>query len=52
MYTLVPFILFFRWFNDYFVAHKVQVFGMNWFWAYFISVLVFNLILKKVMKVE
>jgi uncharacterized membrane protein (DUF106 family) len=52
-YTGIPFILFFRWFNDYFLAlGSPKFFGfLGWFWFYFIFSLIFSMILKKYMKV-
>ena len=53
LFTGIPFILFFRWFNDYFIAAgDPQFFGfLGWFWFYFIFTLVFSSILRKVLKV-
>ncbi len=52
-YTAIPFVLFFRWFNDYFTAIGTpKFFGfIGWFWFYFIFSLIFSMILKKQMKV-
>src|SRR3989338_6137897 len=36
MYTSIPFILLFRWFGDYFLAHPAKVLGMHWILAYFV----------------
>jgi len=49
IYTGIPFILFFRWFNDYFVAMGSPKFflGMGWFLFYLISAIVFGSILRK-----
>jgi uncharacterized membrane protein (DUF106 family) len=52
MYTAIPFVLFFRWFNDYFIANPEKVFGMNWFWAYFIASIIFSTIFRKILKVQ
>jgi len=52
MYTSVPIILFFRWFNDYFVVNPVKIFGiLSWFWAYLIFSIVFSSIFRKLFKV-
>jgi uncharacterized membrane protein (DUF106 family) len=48
-YTGIPFILFFRWFNDYFAAAGNPHFwlGLSWFWFYLILAMVFSSILRK-----
>ena len=51
MYTSLPIILFFRWFNDYFLETGTKIFGMNWFLAYLISSIIFTTIFRKVFKV-
>jgi uncharacterized membrane protein (DUF106 family) len=53
LFTGIPFILFFRWFNDYFTtAGNPQFFGfLSWFWFYFIFTMIFSSILRKVLKV-
>ena len=52
-YTGVPFILFFRWFSDYFIAVGNPSFlgFMNWFWFYLLSSLIFSSVLRKWMDV-
>jgi len=52
MYTIIPFVLFFRWFNDYFIASSAKVMGMSWFWAYLIFSIVFSSIFRKILKVH
>lgn len=53
VYTSIPFILLFRWFNDYFIAiENAKVFGMNWILFFFAASLVFGMILKKILKIE
>ncbi|MEK6893352.1 MAG: EMC3/TMCO1 family protein [Nanoarchaeota archaeon] len=52
IYTAIPFVLFFRWFSDYFIANPVKVLGMNWFWAYFLASIIFSTIFRKVLKVH
>jgi len=49
IYTGIPFILFFRWFQDYFLAAGSPKFwlGMGWFLFYLISAMVFSSILRK-----
>jgi uncharacterized membrane protein (DUF106 family) len=52
-YTGIPFILFFRWFNDYFIANGNPKFilGMGWFLFYFIFTMLFSSLLRKYMDV-
>jgi|SRR3989338_1291785 len=52
LYTAIPFVLFLRWFNDYFLLYPVKIFGLTWFWAYFFSSIIFSIILRKVLKVQ
>lgn len=53
LFTGIPFILFFRWFNDVFTTMgDPKFFGfLNWFWFYFIFTMVFSSFLRKWMKV-
>ena len=52
VYTIVPLILFFRWFQDYFSIINFKFFGLlSWFWFYLIASIVFSSILRKVFKV-
>ena len=53
LFTGIPFILFFRWFYDFFNSiGQPKFFGfLSWFWFYLIFTLVFSSILRKVMKV-
>jgi uncharacterized membrane protein (DUF106 family) len=52
IYTSVPIILFFRWFNDYFAANPVKIFGfLSWIWAYLILSIIFTSIFRKVFDV-
>lgn len=48
-YTGIPFILFFRWFNDYFIANPDSKFilGMGWFLFYFIFAIIFGSLFRK-----
>jgi uncharacterized membrane protein (DUF106 family) len=53
LYTGLPFILFFRWFSDFFITMgNPKFFGfMTWFWFYFISTIIFSSLLRKWLKV-
>jgi len=48
MYTGIPFILFFRWFNDFFITAGSPKFwlGLSWFWFYFIFTMIFSSVLR------
>ena len=51
VYTAVPMLLFFRWFNDYFAGTQIKIFGFfSWFWAYLIFSIIFSMIFRKVFK--
>lgn len=49
VYTGIPFILFYRWFNDFFVAMgSPKFFGfMGWFIFYLLGLLIFSAIIRK-----
>lgn len=49
VYTGVPFILFFRWFSDFFTKIGDPIFFgiFNWFWFYLIFSIIFSSILRK-----
>lgn len=49
LFTGIPFILFYRWFYDMFTALGNPVFFgfLNWFWFYFIFMIIFSGILRK-----
>ncbi len=53
IFTIIPFILLFRWFMDVFsVMGDPRFFGFfTWFWFYLIFVMIFSTILRKWMKV-
>jgi uncharacterized membrane protein (DUF106 family) len=53
LYTGLPFILFFRWFSDFFTSMgDPKFFGfMTWFWFYFLSTMIFSSVLRKWLKV-
>src|SRR3989344_5916515 len=48
-YTGIPFILFFRWFSDYFIeaGNPKLWLGMSWFLFYILFAIVFGAILRK-----
>jgi uncharacterized membrane protein (DUF106 family) len=53
IYTAIPIILFFRWFNDYFDALEVpvKIFGFfSWFWAYLVFAIIFSILFRKLFK--
>jgi uncharacterized membrane protein (DUF106 family) len=52
-YTGIPFILFFRWFNDYFIAagNPKFILGLGWFLFYLIFAIIFGTILRKYLDV-
>lgn len=52
IYTTIPFILFFRWFDDYFKAHPTEILGMSWFWAYLLGAILFSTLFRKALKVH
>ncbi len=52
IFTSIPFILFIRWFSDYFIGNPVKVLGMNWIWAYLIFSIIFSSIFRKILKVH
>ncbi len=54
VYTGVPFILFIRWFQDFFAsAGEIRFLGfLNWFWFYLILLVLIGGILRKVLKVH
>ncbi|MEK6824178.1 MAG: EMC3/TMCO1 family protein [Nanoarchaeota archaeon] len=49
VYTGIPFLLFFRWFGDYFLeaGNPKLWFGMSWFIFYLLFAIVFGAILRK-----
>ena len=55
IYTFIPIVLFFRWFNDYFTASNLQGFKflgfLPWIWFYIIFAMIFSTILRKLLKV-
>jgi uncharacterized membrane protein (DUF106 family) len=49
LYTGIPFVLFFRWFNDYFLAAGSPKFilGLGWFLFYLITTIIISSLLRK-----
>ena len=54
IYTAIPIILFFRWFNDYFVAiDSPKIFiGLGWFGTYLIFSIIASIALRKILRVH
>ena len=54
VYTIIPLILFFRWFNDFFtILNNPKIFlGLGWIGTYILFSIVFSIILKKILKVH
>ena len=53
IYTGVPFVLFFRWFDDFFESIGDPTFlgFLSWFWFYLILLMITGGILRKILKV-
>jgi len=52
IYTAIPFILFFRWFADFFAQIDFKFLGfLSWFWFYLIASIIFGSIFRKILKV-
>ena len=51
VYTAIPIILLFRWFSDYFTLVDFKFLIFNWFWFYFLGLMIFSSILRKILKV-
>lgn len=53
IYTAIPFILFLRWFGDYFSVHPVKILGfMSGIWAYIVFSIILSMIFRKWLKVH
>lgn len=54
LYTLVPFILFLRWFGDYFSTVHDKIFGIfsGWIWAYILASIIISIPLRKILNVH
>jgi uncharacterized membrane protein (DUF106 family) len=53
IYTGIPLLLFFRWFNDYFTAlGGYEFFGfMSWIWFYLLFSILFSSVFRKLFKI-
>ncbi|MEK6820406.1 MAG: EMC3/TMCO1 family protein [Nanoarchaeota archaeon] len=52
IFTFLPIILFFRWFNDYFFVVNFKFFGfLSWFWFYLIFSIIFSSVFRKILRV-
>lgn len=53
LYTFIPLIILFNWLRTTYTGKDLNFLGLinNWFWVYFILSMVFNSILRKIMKV-
>ena len=48
LFSIIPFILLFRWFLEFFTLHPMKFFGvMSWFWAYLLLSIIFSSIFRK-----
>lgn len=50
--TFVPIILIFTWLREAYSGIGPLLFGLNWFWTYFIFTFVFSFALRKILKVH
>jgi uncharacterized membrane protein (DUF106 family) len=50
--TFVPFIILFPWLRSAYEPYGDLIFGLGWFGTYFIFGMVFNILLRKLMKVH
>ena len=53
LYTFIPLIILFSWLRKTYTGTNLNFLGVinNWFWVYFIFSMIFNTILRKIMKV-
>jgi uncharacterized membrane protein (DUF106 family) len=53
LFTIIPFLLLFRWFMEFFVEIGTpKFFGIfSWFWFYLLTILIFSSILRKLLNV-
>ena len=50
--TFVPFIILLPWISGAFSPHGKIFLGMGWFGTYFVLTIIFNIVLRKVLKVH
>jgi uncharacterized membrane protein (DUF106 family) len=51
--TMIPVLIIFMWLRGYYMdlGDPKVLFGLSWFWAYFIFTIIFGIALRKLMKV-
>ena len=53
LYKVIHFVLFLRWFGDYFLNVDYKFFGfLSWVWFYLLGSIIINMILRKILKVH
>lgn len=52
IFTLLPFILVFSWLRTTYAPFGDLIFGIGWFGVYFISAIIFSIILRKLLRVH
>jgi uncharacterized membrane protein (DUF106 family) len=52
--TFVPIIFIFGWLKLYYetIGNPDVLFGLSWFWSYFIITIIFSIVLRKLLKVH
>lgn len=50
--TFIPFLILFPWLRNVYSPMGDILFGLGWFWTYFIFAIAFNIALRKVLKVH
>ena len=51
-FTLIPILIIFNWLRNTYTQHGDLIFGFGWFGVYFISAIIFSMILRKLLKVH
>lgn len=51
--TMLPILLIFGWLRSYYtvLGNPVVLFGLSWFWVYFIFTIILSIALRKLMKI-